>query len=64
LHKFVEHAIGSLEAPMSDQALERKFADLADGIIPADRGRRAMDLCWGVDRLANAADIARGAAAA
>jgi 2-methylcitrate dehydratase PrpD len=64
LHKFIEHAIGSLEAPMSDQALERKFADLAEGIIPADQARRAMDLCWGVDRLANAADIARGSAAA
>lgn len=64
LHKFIEHAIGSLEAPMSDQALERKFADLADGIIPADQARRVLDLCWSIDRLANAADIARGSAAA
>jgi 2-methylcitrate dehydratase PrpD len=59
LHRYVEHAIGSLEAPMSDKALEVKFADLADGILPAPVIRRAMDLCWNVETLANAADIAR-----
>jgi len=64
LHKFIEHAIGSLEAPMSDQDLERKFADLADGVIPADQARRAIELCWGVDGLASAAAIARGGAVA
>ncbi len=37
LSKHIEHAIGSLERPMSDEALEAKFADLADGILPPDR---------------------------
>ena len=59
LHRYIEHAIGSLEAPMSDKALEVKFADLADGILPAPVIRRAMDLCWNVETLANPADIAR-----
>ena len=59
LHRYIEHAIGSLETPMSDRALERKFADLADGILPAPAIRSAMDLCWNVETLANAADIAR-----
>lgn len=64
LHKYIEHAIGSLEVPMSDQALEKKLADLADGIIPAQQARHVMDLCWGVEDLTNAGDIAKNAAAA
>ena len=64
LHKYIEHAIGSLEVPMSDQALEKKFADLADGIIPTQQARRVMDLCWGVEDLTSAGDIAKNAAAA
>jgi 2-methylcitrate dehydratase PrpD len=64
LHHFIEHAIGSVEAPMSDQALEQKFADLADGVMPAAQARRVMDLCWGLENLDDAAEIARGAAAA
>ncbi|HLL27999.1 MAG TPA: MmgE/PrpD family protein [Xanthobacteraceae bacterium] len=62
LHRFIEHAIGSLDAPMSDAALEAKFTDLADGILPAPAIRQAMDLCWKVDTLANAAEIARNCA--
>jgi 2-methylcitrate dehydratase PrpD len=64
LHHFIEHAIGSVEAPMSDQALEQKFADLADGVMPAAQARRVMDLCWGLENLDDAAEIARGAASA
>jgi 2-methylcitrate dehydratase PrpD len=59
LHRYIEHAVGSLDAPMSDRALEVKFADLADGILPAPVIRSAMELCWNVETLANAADIAR-----
>ena len=33
LTRHIEHAIGSLEKPMSDAALEAKFADLAEGIL-------------------------------
>ena len=64
LHKYIEHAIGSLEVPMSDQALERKFADLADGILPAAQARRVMDLCWSLESLKDAAEIAKTAASA
>lgn len=61
LHKFNEHAIGSTEVPMSDQQLEKKFADLADGILPADQTRALIDTCWHVEALENAGDIAVGA---
>jgi 2-methylcitrate dehydratase PrpD len=59
LNRFIQHAVGSLDVPMSDKALEVKFADLADGILPPPTIRQAMDLCWNVETLANAGDIAR-----
>lgn len=59
LHRYIQHAVGSLEVPMSDQALETKFSDLAEGILAGPVIRQAMDLCWNVEKLGNAADIAR-----
>ena len=59
LHRHIEHAIGSVEMPMTDRQLEAKFADLADGILPAAAIRRVMDACWNVENLPDAAEIAR-----
>jgi 2-methylcitrate dehydratase PrpD len=59
LHKYVGHAIGSLEVPMTDRQLEAKFLDLADGILPAARARKLMELCWQVEGLPAAAAIAK-----
>jgi 2-methylcitrate dehydratase PrpD len=61
LDRFVAEAIGSVKNPMSDAALEAKFMDLADAILPADRTRRLIDLCRSVERLADAGDVARAA---
>jgi 2-methylcitrate dehydratase PrpD len=61
LHKYIEHAIGSVEVPMTDQQLEAKFMDLAEGILPKAQVRQLMDTCWGVEKLASAATIAKGA---
>src|SRR6266568_729973 len=60
--KHIEKAIGSVEVPMSNKALEAKFADLAEGILPPAQTRRLMDLCWNVEKLPTAADIARAGA--
>ena len=62
LHQHIAHAIGSVDVPMSDRQLEAKFEDLADGILSPAAIRQVMDLCWSVDSLANAADIARSGA--
>jgi 2-methylcitrate dehydratase PrpD len=59
LNRRIEHAIGSVEMPMTDKQLETKFTDLADGIIPAASTRRVMDACWNVETLPNAAEIAK-----
>jgi hypothetical protein len=44
---------------MTDKQLEDKFADLAEGVIPASAIRRVMDACWNVESLVNAAEIAK-----
>jgi 2-methylcitrate dehydratase PrpD len=63
LEKFIENAIGSVKNPMTDAMLEAKFLDLSNGILPQAKARRLMDLCWKVETLANAADIAKAGAA-
>ncbi len=62
LHKFIEHAIGSQDQPMSDAQLEDKFSGLAEEVLPRDRIRRLMDLCWGAWDLADAGEIGRAGA--
>jgi len=61
LEKFVEHAVGSLDHPMSDKDLEAKFTGLANGVLPPDRQRKLMDLCWSVEGLPKAGDVADAA---
>ena len=61
LHRFVAHAIGSLERPMSDADLERKFHALVDPVLGAERARQLVALCAG---LGGAASVAALAAAA
>jgi 2-methylcitrate dehydratase PrpD len=59
LHRYIEHAVGSVEVPMTDKQLETKFSDLADGIIAAPMILRVMDACWNLESLPNAAEIAK-----
>lgn len=63
LHKYIEHAIGSLEVPMSDEQLEAKFTDLAKGVLPDEQARRLIDQCWKVEQLDSVATITQTARA-
>jgi 2-methylcitrate dehydratase PrpD len=56
---FVEHAIGSVERPMSDGDLEAKFGALAAEVLEKPRIERLITLCWDVEKLGSAADLAR-----
>jgi 2-methylcitrate dehydratase PrpD len=49
LHLFVEHAIGSLQRPLSDQELDAKVRDLCEPVIGGDGARRLIDACRGVE---------------
>jgi 2-methylcitrate dehydratase PrpD len=63
LDRFITHAVGSVEVPMTDQQLDAKFANLVTGILPGDQARRLIDLCRGVEHVGDAGEIARAAAA-
>ncbi len=62
LTRHIEHAVGSVERPMSDAALRDKFAALAQGILPAAQIAHATGLCETVASLADAGEIARSCA--
>ena len=62
LSRHIEHAIGSQQNPLSDAALEAKFIDLADGILAKDQARRVMNMCWGMEKAADAGALASAAA--
>jgi 2-methylcitrate dehydratase PrpD len=57
--KFVEHAIGSLDRPMSDGDLEAKFRRLTNGILTPSECDRLMRLCWDIGELKDAGEVAR-----
>jgi 2-methylcitrate dehydratase PrpD len=61
LHKFIEHAIGSVEVPMTDQQLDAKFLDLAKDILSQTQAEHLIQLCRNVESLASAAEIAKAA---
>jgi 2-methylcitrate dehydratase PrpD len=56
---FVEHAVGSLERPMSDSDLEVKFHGLAEGVLARGEADRLIRLCWDIGNLADAGQVAR-----
>jgi 2-methylcitrate dehydratase PrpD len=61
LEKSIQHAIGSSEAPMTDHDLETKFTDLAEGILTSEQIPKLISLCWSVEELSNAGDLAKAA---
>jgi 2-methylcitrate dehydratase PrpD len=63
LERFVAHAVGSKDNPMTTAQLRAKFADLASGILPDARTRQLMELCLGVEQLTDVGDVARAAMA-
>ncbi len=57
--KYVEHAIGSKEVPMTNEQLESKFRGLADDILGPEQAARLLTLVWSIETLADAAEICR-----
>jgi 2-methylcitrate dehydratase PrpD len=63
IEKYIEHAVGSIDRPMTNTDLEAKFLGNATGVLPADRARALIDLCWRAETLPRAAAIADAARA-
>jgi len=58
LHTFIEHAIGSLERPMSDADLARKFHGLVDTRLGAERAAELIGACRTLADAMNVREIA------
>jgi 2-methylcitrate dehydratase PrpD len=54
VHVRVEHAIGSLQNPMTDAHLEAKFHGLSDPVLGAMRSGELISAAWA---LGGAADV-------
>lgn len=59
LERSVEHAVGSLDRPMSDSDLEAKFRGLADAILSKPETDNLIRLCWDIAKLEDAGEVAR-----
>ena len=57
LHLFVEHAIGSVERPMSNAQLQAKFEGQAAPVLGADKAARAWALSMDIAQCANLCDF-------
>src|SRR5262249_28904985 len=53
----IEHAIGSLERPMSDADLEAKLRGLCTPILDTPRIDALIDACWRLDAMKQAGDL-------
>ena len=54
VHVFVEHAIGSLQNPMTNALLEGKFHGLSDPVLGAAQTSALISACW---EIGGAADV-------
>ena len=59
LEKHVQHAVGSLVAPMTDEQLTTKFVDQAGLVLGEASARSASDSAWRIRESRNVAEILR-----
>ncbi len=64
LEQYIEHAVGSLDRPMSDSNLEAKFHGLAEGVLSRLETENLIRLCWDIAKLKDAGEVARASVAA
>lgn len=50
IQKHVDHAVGSLEVPMSDDQLTDKFIDQCQIVLGSEGAKRASEWCWGLEK--------------
>jgi 2-methylcitrate dehydratase PrpD len=48
LRRHVDHALGAVERPPSDDDLSQKLADLVDERLPPEAGKRLARIAWGL----------------
>lgn len=53
IEEFVEHAIGSMDVPMTNAQLEEKFYDVTADVISADQQKQLVQMVWEFDKIEN-----------
>lgn len=61
VNQHVEHALGTVERPMSDRDLEEKFRGLTSAVLRPAQIDELIALCWKLEQLPDAGVIARAA---
>ncbi len=56
---YVEHATGSPENPMSDEALETKYSALAGEVLGETQANELLSAVWGLDRAKDVGQVAK-----
>jgi len=56
--KRIEHALGTLQRPMSDADLETKFSALTKDTLTPGQRVKVIDLCWQLSTSADTAALA------
>lgn len=59
IEKFVAHAIGSVERPMTTANLAEKFRELGGAILPAGQVETLLDHCGRLEELSDVSIVAR-----
>lgn len=59
LEKHIEHAVGSLEVPMSDTQLSEKFVDQAALVLGPAKAKAASEVAWRIGESDDVADVLR-----
>ncbi len=57
LEADIRHASGTIDNPMTDEAIENKFISNAEPAIGRDHARRACDLVWKLEALGDMRDL-------
>jgi len=57
LERYVPHAVGSLERPMTDDELDAKFRALVAPILPANQTEELIRLCRSLEQLPDSAAL-------
>lgn len=51
IEEFVEHAIGSVAVPMTNQQLEDKFYDVTADVLPSEKQRQLVEQVWKFEKV-------------
>ena len=59
IEKHVEHAVGSLEVPMTDEQLTEKFVDQSALVLGTDGAQKASEAAWKIGDANDVAEVLR-----